>query len=82
MTKYRKIKFIHIRGVFRTPPKSAINIFSIILNSFYLLTIFAEKLHREAATRGVLLEKVFLKILQNSTENTCASVSLLIKLQV
>ena len=30
------------------------NIFSIILNSFYLLTNFAEKLHREAGTRGVL----------------------------
>ena len=34
------------------------NIFSIILNSFYLLTIFAEKLHPEAATRGVLRKGV------------------------
>ena len=35
----------------------------------------------EAATRGVLLKKVFLKILQNSQKNTCARVSFLIKLQ-
>ena len=34
-----------------------------------------------AATRGVLLENVFLKILQNSQENICAKDSLLIKLQ-
>ena len=36
----------------------------------------------EAATRGVLWKKVFLEISQNSQENTCASVSFLIKLQV
>ena len=35
----------------------------------------------EAATGGVLRKKVFLKILQNSQENTCARVSFLIKLQ-
>ena len=35
----------------------------------------------EAATRGVLPEKVFLEISQNSQENTCARVSVLIKLQ-
>ena len=29
----------------------------------------------EATTRGVLLKKVFLKVLQNSQENTCARVS-------
>ena len=34
----------------------------------------------EAATGGVLYKKVFLKILQNSQENTCARVSFLIKL--
>ena len=38
-------------------------------------------LHLEAATRGVLLEKVFLEISQNSYKNTCARVSFLIKLQ-
>ena len=35
----------------------------------------------EAATRVVLYEKVFLKISQNSQENTCARISFLIKLQ-
>ena len=35
----------------------------------------------EAATGGVLWKKVFLKILQNSQENTCVGVSFLIKLQ-
>ena len=35
----------------------------------------------EAATRGVLCKEVFLKISQNSQENTCARVSFLIKLQ-
>ena len=33
----------------------------------------------EAATRGVLLEKMFLEISQNSQENTCARVSVLLK---
>ena len=36
--------------------------------------------HSEAATGGVLLEKVFLQISQNSQENTCARVSFLINL--
>ena len=35
----------------------------------------------EAATRGVLWKKVFLKVSQNSQENTCARVFFLIKLQ-
>ena len=35
----------------------------------------------EAATGGVLYEKVFLEISQNSQEYTCSRVSLLIKLQ-
>ena len=35
----------------------------------------------EAATRGVLCERVFLEISQNSQEDTCAIVSFLIKLQ-
>ena len=38
-------------------------------------------LFSEAAYGGVLWKKVFLKILQNSLENTCARVSLLKKLQ-
>ena len=37
---------------------------------------------REGSTGGVLTEKLFLKISQNSQENTCAKVSYLIKLQV
>ena len=36
----------------------------------------------KTATGGVLLKKVFLKISQNSQEDTCARVSFLIKLQV
>ena len=35
----------------------------------------------EAATRGVLLKKVFFEVSQNSRINTCARVSFLIKLQ-
>ena len=35
----------------------------------------------EAATGGVLLEKVFLEISQNSQENTCGTVSFLINFQ-
>ena len=35
----------------------------------------------EAATGGVLLEKVFLEISQNSQINTCGKVPFLIKLQ-
>ena len=35
----------------------------------------------EAATGGVLLEKVFLEMSQNSQENTCGKVSFLIELQ-
>ena len=39
------------------------------------------KLKTEAATRGVLWKKLFLEILQNSQENTCARDSFLIKWQ-
>ena len=35
----------------------------------------------ETAIGGVLLEKVFLQISQNSQENTCVRVSILIKLR-
>ena len=37
--------------------------------------------HQEAATKGVLSEKVFIEILQSSQENTCVRVSFLIKFQ-
>ena len=46
-----------------------------------MLKIVSLKIETEAATRVVLCEKVFLKILQNSQENTCARASFLIKLQ-
>ena len=39
-----------------------------------------KKLDTEVTTRGVLSKKVFLKISQNSQENTCARLSFLIKL--
>ena len=38
-------------------------------------------IHIETASRGVLWKKVFLDILKNSRENTCARVSFFIKLQ-
>ena len=48
-------------------------------------TFTIKALHRkkksEAATGGVLWEKVFLEISQNSQENTCVRVSFLIKLR-
>ena len=46
---------------------------------FIVLIIISE--NSEAAIGGVLQEKVFLQILQNSQANTCARVSFLIKLQ-
>ena len=39
-------------------------------------------MYKEAATRCVLWNKLFLKNLQNSQENNCVGVSILIKLQV
>ena len=50
------------------------------LNLIRFTTIWEVK-YREAATGGILQKKVFLKISQNSQENTCARVSFLIKLQ-
>ena len=38
-------------------------------------------IHLEAATRSCYVKKVFLKISQNSQENTCVGVSFLIKLK-
>ena len=40
-----------------------------------------KRLQSEAAIRGVLYKKVFLKIFQNSQESTCTRVFFLIKLQ-
>ena len=47
---------------------------------FAVVTLFW-CLYTEAAIGGVLLKMVFLEILQNWQENTCARVSFLIKLQ-
>ena len=56
------------------------NIFNtIIRNCLELLLTDTE--NPEAATGGVLLKKVYLKILQTSQENICARDSFLIKLQ-
>ena len=41
-----------------------------------------EKKTTEAVNRKCSVKKVFLKISQNSQENTCARISFLIKLQV
>ena len=47
-------------------------------SEYALQRLYIEKL--EVATRGVLWEKLFLEISQNSQENTCARVSFLIKI--
>ena len=49
----------------------------VILKLFGTLYIWSNLKRRylEAATRGVLRNKVFLEISQNSQENTCARVS-------
>ena len=46
-----------------------------------ILCVILHELRLEAATGGLLQEKVFLGISQNAQENTCARVFFLIKLQ-
>ena len=53
----------------------------IIMKTWMRQKLFNSKKNIEAATRDVLYKNVFLEILQNSQENTCARVSFLIKLQ-
>ena len=48
-------------------------------SAFSVEMAFVTKKTTEAATRVVLLKKMFLEILQNSQENTCARVFFLIK---
>ena len=56
--------------------------FEYCVDGINLLEVwFFVEVYSEVATGGVLLKKVFLKISQNSQENTCASVSFLMKLQ-
>ena len=47
---------------------------------YFTISIDFDRKETEATTRGVLSKKVFLKISQNSQENTCARVSFLITL--
>ena len=52
--------------------------------SAFFLYLFDKKLFltiSEAVTQNCSVKKVFLEILQNSQENTCGRVSVLIKLQ-
>ena len=66
----------------RLPAYSCNNNFQSSLNLFSCKCILhIEAATIEAATEGVLWKKVFLKISQNSQENTCARVSFLVKLQ-
>ena len=55
-------------------------VFLMALTSTEQLSI-ERPLHRKAATGGVLLEKVFLEISQDSQENTCGKVPFLIRMQ-
>ena len=57
------------------------NIVEINLDMNHLEISASELVSAEAAVRGVLYEKVILKISQDSQENICATISFLIKLQ-
>ena len=63
------VKFTHVFMKFRE------------LESLHLENKKTHRHKTEAATGGVLLEKVFLEIWQKLQENTCARVSFLVKLQ-
>ena len=56
--------------------KKLVNFYKLQLNQTVTFPV------QEAATGGVLQEKVFLEISQNSQEKTCARFSFLTKLQV
>ena len=59
-------------------------VISFIFSTVSLMLVnvfFINQQHPEAATRGVLWEKMFLQISQNSQKNYCARASFLIKLQ-
>ena len=49
---------------------------------FYCFNMLSHMDRQERFIGGVLQEKMYLKILQSSKENTCARVSFLLKLQV
>ena len=49
---------------------------NLFFNSTNMWILFLQLFHTsEAATEGVLLKKIFLKISQNSLKKTCAGVS-------
>ena len=66
------------RWLFDVLDKSIVSVFTVTTSSCKLIYSTDQK---QQPTRGVLSEKMFLKISQNSQENTCARVSFLIKLQ-
>ena len=53
----------------------------LFVRTLYIVVYIPPANKTEEATGSVLLEKVFLEILPNLQENTCARVSILIKLQ-
>ena len=53
---------------------SSLQVLYFLSSYISYLFLSARMLETEAATRGVLCKKVFLKVLQNSQENTCARV--------
>ena len=61
--------YIHIRKDQSPTQKALQNVYNIMISN--------EILETEAATRCVLLKKVFLEISQNSQANICARVSFL-----
>ena len=65
---------IHIRKYF--------NFKFSFLKKLCVRKLYEELSGHEEATTGGVIKKVFLKISQNSQENTCTRVSFLIKLQV
>ena len=68
--------FLVINDTRHTRGYQVTRLFSCSCRFLQVIFLFAE-----AATRGVLKEKVFLEISQNSQENTCARDSFLIKVQ-
>ena len=66
-----------------TSPASSKKMICILKDMVFLLNYLTDTLERaqEAATRNVTQEKLFLEILQNLQEKTCARASFLIRLQ-
>ena len=75
-------KFLRTAFFYRTPPVVASILWHIILNSINRRRktnqtkwfVYSEKIFLEVVAQRCSVKKVFLKISQNSQENTCASV--------